>query len=121
MSIAHRSESFHEELLHFCTGVLITENIVLTAAHCLDEELLSGIQFIVGSVDLRKGRKYGSIGWITYNQWADIKNITKTDDPHDIAMVKVIYIYRLLVGTTLTDTCSYALVMKILFCSCRME
>lgn len=83
--------------MHICTGVLITSELVLTAAHCLHEKLLNQIQVIVGSVDLLGGRKYEPSMWITYDQWANSKNVSKESQytrnnnaANDIAMIKVI-------------------------------
>lgn len=65
---------------------------MLTAVHCLKEKLLSEIQVIIGSIDLREGRKYDVKKWITYNQWAAIENITKKRSVNDIAVMKVNFI-----------------------------
>lgn len=89
MSIAHKTNQYREEEVHICTGVLITNKFVLTAAHCFDGISSGEIQLIAGSVDLQKGYKYDISTWITYNQWAESKNILKSNNTHDIAMAKV--------------------------------
>lgn len=89
VSLAYKDDLLPEEQLHYCTGVLVTKMFVLTAAHCLDDVTLNEIWLIVGSVDLRVGRKYTPSMWITYKQWTDRKNITNNETDNDIAMIKV--------------------------------
>lgn len=93
VSISHKNDLFPEEQLHFCTGVLIAKMFVLTAAHCLNgNNSPSTIQIIVGSIDLREGKKYNVNMWITYDQWEKSKNIYYEKNAiNDIAIIKVIY------------------------------
>lgn len=89
MSIAQKNDLLSEEHLHICTGVLVTKMFVLTAAHCLEDLTLSEIWLIIGSVDLRVGKKYTPSMSITYKQWTEMKNITNKETDNDIVMIQV--------------------------------
>lgn len=87
VSIVQKNNQSNVEEMHICTGVLITSQFILTAAHCFD--VVNEIEIIIGSVDLRKGKRYDPSVWVTYNRWVESKNNLIRSIAHDIAIVKV--------------------------------
>lgn len=56
---------------HFCSGSLIAPNLVLTSAHCLDNETYEQVDVVLGAADLRGAKpKYGVHSWTTFEKWA---------------------------------------------------
>lgn len=75
---------------HFCTGILITDRIVLTAKHCAVILDLDGpIVIRAGSPSLEKCRKYAWEMWTSYENWAETNNRPIDPQNDDIAVIKV--------------------------------
>jgi V8-like Glu-specific endopeptidase len=74
---------------HFCSGVLITRQDILTSAHCTENEHLPHIWAIIGSSDLRQGTWYSLLWWITYNRWIQIQRSRRRFQINDIANIRV--------------------------------
>lgn len=74
---------------HFCTGSLITRLLVLTSAHCLEDETTGTLQITVGTIDLRGGTKYYAQSWITYDDWYSNIHHEKPGGENDIAIITV--------------------------------
>jgi secreted trypsin-like serine protease len=74
---------------HFCSGVLITRQDILTSAHCTENEHLPHIWAIIGSSDLRQGTRYSLLWWITYNRWIQIQRSRRRFQINDIANIRV--------------------------------
>jgi V8-like Glu-specific endopeptidase len=83
------SQNIRIESNHFCSGTLITNQDILTAAHCLEDERPTQVLAIVGSSDLRQGIMYSPLWWITYNHWIQIKHMQRRFQSNDIANIRV--------------------------------
>jgi secreted trypsin-like serine protease len=81
------------ENYHICTGTLVSNKDVLTAEHCSDNLLISDIEVIVGSNDIREGKQYNVSWWITYNTWISMKKKKSQYHNNDIMMLRVRCIY----------------------------
>jgi secreted trypsin-like serine protease len=84
---ANRHTSSENTIL--CTGALISYQDVLTAAHCVNNRLLNNTEVIAGANDVRSGKRYRLIGWLTYNTWAITKNIALMYEINDIVVLRV--------------------------------
>jgi secreted trypsin-like serine protease len=74
---------------HGCTGTILSQKDVLTVAHGLDNIPMIKIEVVVGSNDIRQGRKYHPYDFITFNSWAQKKKKRTQYANNDIAILKV--------------------------------
>lgn len=76
---------------HHATGALIAEDLVLTAAHCVENYESNMTDLVFGATDLNSATiKYDVHSWITFKQWAINQDPNySVDEPDDIALIKV--------------------------------
>ncbi|XP_011501557.1 PREDICTED: trypsin theta-like [Ceratosolen solmsi marchali] len=77
------------EVNHFCTGTLISNKVVITAEHCLLEKELTNVRVIVGSIDVRLGKRYRIFHWLSYNQWLKVLTSKDEFEKHDVAVLQL--------------------------------
>jgi hypothetical protein len=75
---------------HICTGTLITNRDIATAAHCMEHEIKILVKIVIGSNDIRIGQKYSVFWWISYEVWANRKGIPIESDCNDVMNIRVI-------------------------------
>ncbi|XP_058797602.1 serine protease 30-like [Phymastichus coffea] len=89
--------SFRQKMLeglldseHFCTGSLITQIHVITAAHCFEERIESEIEaIIVGEYWIRPYVDHGIDYWLIYDSWARENGKAIEMPLNDIAIAKL--------------------------------
>ncbi|XP_058802993.1 serine protease 30-like isoform X2 [Phymastichus coffea] len=75
---------------HFCTGSLITQIHVITAAHCFEEKIESEIKaIIVGEYWIRPYVDHGIDYWLIYDSWARENGKAIELPLNDIAIAKL--------------------------------
>jgi hypothetical protein len=79
---------------HVCTGVLVSNQDILTIHHCFQYLVDYVTEIVIGSHNIRHGKKYYVSWWIPYNEWAIMKNIQRKFFSNDITMIRVSEFYR---------------------------
>lgn len=94
-SIGMKTYDFIEERNHFCSGSLIAERLVLTAAHCVTDEIPSKIDVVIGAADLKGAKpKYDVQSWKIFKFWAARHQPRfMRHQSNDLAIIKVTYAY----------------------------
>jgi hypothetical protein len=50
---------------------------------------ISNVQIVIGTINVEHGEVYYPFWWVTYNQWAQLKDIQFDNQVNDIAVIKV--------------------------------
>ncbi|XP_011500643.1 PREDICTED: uncharacterized protein LOC105364429 [Ceratosolen solmsi marchali] len=75
-----------------CTASLISNKDILTAEHCMHDEVANGVGLIIGSIDLNSVKKYYAAWWISYDQWEEVNLASKLIfAENDILLLRVNY------------------------------
>ncbi|XP_011495560.1 PREDICTED: chymotrypsin-2-like [Ceratosolen solmsi marchali] len=74
---------------HVCSGVLISNKDVLTIERCQECVTEGATEILYGSVNLKAGFKRYPLWWMTYVQWAHIKNKQLTYQQNQLAIIRL--------------------------------
>jgi V8-like Glu-specific endopeptidase len=88
-AILRRNVDLNTERDLICAATLITNLNIITSAHCMENEIVTGIIIMVGSVDLASNPKYYPAWWIEFDQWATIRLIHNHYNTNDISIIRV--------------------------------
>lgn len=69
----------------FCGGVILNENTILTAAHCVDRENIRDLKVFAGETNLEKFKKFTKVLQIFIHPNYDKENLY-----HDLAIIKLV-------------------------------
>jgi hypothetical protein len=76
---------------HVCTGVLVSNQDIVTISHCFEHLRLYNTEVIIGSNNIRYGTTYYVSWWVSYFEWSLIENKPRRYPNNEITMLRVRY------------------------------